>query len=328
MKTKILLTPDFDGNQYLENVYNILQDIEDVEVTITKSINLKKLTLGFNAFDFSVVNWLENSMVDNRNRISIASFAKFTVKFLILKIICKKIIYVRHNFYPHALIGTQAILAKNIIDFFVKSADQCLVHSGHLISKNVHYVPHPLYHFDEEIPTNGNEDYYIIFGRIVEYKAIDKLLVAWGEEKLLIAGKVDSIDYLDKLNNIITLRNLNNVTTATHYLSNTEAATKVSSSCGLIIAHSDDDMIVSGSFFFAASLGVPVFAIKTPFFEWLINTQGYVGLFVYDDIRQLINGISSHKKNVKNKNDILNSAQLLFGNDLVKKYWEKEIFKQ
>jgi len=64
------------------------------------------------------------------------------------------------------------------------------------------------------------------------------------------------------------------------------------------------------------------------FFKWLLDFYNFSGLFIYDDIRQLTNGISTHKKYVQNKNDILNSAQLLFGNDLVKKYWEKVIFKQ
>jgi len=48
----------------------------------------------------------------------------------------------------------------------------------------------------------------------------------------------------------------------------------VARSAALVMAHADDDVIVSSSFFLAMSLGVPVLAVATPFLEWIAPRIG------------------------------------------------------
>lgn len=99
----------------------------------------------------------------------------------------------------------------------------------------------------------------------------------------------------------------------------------VSASQGLILTHSDEDMIVSGSFFFAASLGVPVYAVKTPFFKWLKNTYNYPGLFIYDDIPALITGLNNHQE--IDRAALKTAARSLFGQDIVSAAWRTFLIK-
>lgn len=323
---KILFAPDFDQNQYIENIYNIIKSIDCVELTKVKHIVPGLIRSGVNHYDVSIVHWLENWLVNDVNdkRITLRAGMRFLLRLLVLKIISKKVIYVRHNIYPHSLNSRDGKIAKWLTDLACKLSDECVVHSGHL-GKKYTYVPHPLYKFQSQPDgvEQGKQNRFVIFGRIVEYKAIDKLLNVWPDAPLLIAGSVGSKSYVERLTTIKENRHLNNVDIDARFLSNEEAQLIVSNSRGLVLAHCEDDMIVSGSFFFAASLGVPVFAIRTPFMSWLKSEFNYSGLYLYDNLTDMVNSLNSGGFQEANYEKIGLDAQNLFGDQIVKQAFEK-----
>lgn len=323
---RVLFAPDFDQNQYIENIYNIIASAGSFELTRVKHITPKMILNGFNHYDFSVVHWLENWLVNDVNdkRLTFRSTLRFLLRLLVLKVISKKVIYVRHNVFPHSLTNRDGKIAKWLTDFACKVSDICIVHSGHL-DKNYTYVPHPLYKFETQTTINqvSKSEKFVVFGRIIEYKAIDKLLNVWGDIPLLVTGSVGSKPYVDQLANIKSSRALVNVDIDARFLSNEEAQSIVSNSKGLILAHCEEDMIVSGSFFFAASLGVPVFAVKTPFLSWLKSEFNYQGLYVYDNLSEMVSSLSSDKLERLDHGQIFSEAQKLFGDQVIRKAFKK-----
>lgn len=324
---KILFYPRFGENQYTENTYQCLQTFSS-DIQAIEPLNFSVLKSGFHHYDVAVAHWLDNTLVTEKKTISVISVTKFLIKLCLLKWVAKKIIYVRHNLYPHALQGRAANIAHCLINMACHFSDQCVVHSGHLVDSNTSYIPHPLYQLEtqHEVSSNHQAGAYIVFGRIVEYKAIDRLLESWEGAPLLIAGKVDSTVYLNQLQQIIMRRGLGeHVSLQARFISDQEATAAVSASRGLILTHSEEDMIVSGSFFFAASLGVPVHAVRTPFFEWLKNNYNYPGLFIYDDIPALIAGLNHHQE--IDRAALKTAACTLFGQEVVSAAWRNLLMK-
>lgn len=321
-KIKVLTTPDVNENQYVDNVARILRSIAKVELTVVDNINFNLIKHGYHTYDVAVIHWLENIVVSKAKRVSFRGTIKFFLKFLIIKFVSKKTIYVRHNIYPHALTGLSALVAKSLTSICMSLSDHRVVHSGHLANKHTTYIPHPLYSVEPANFSSKRRGYYIVFGRIAEYKAIDTLLSHWGTQLLLVAGKVDSQNYLSKLEEIVEKRSAKNIEIAAKFLSDDLAATYVLNSKGLIITHHDRDMIVSGSFFFAISLGVPVYAIETPFFKWLKNEYNFYGLTLYSDIESLVNSVNSSLECSFNSERIKQAAISHFGDGKIKKYWE------
>jgi glycosyltransferase involved in cell wall biosynthesis len=323
---KILFFPDFDQNQYTENIYRIIESIEGVNLTRVNGLPFNLMKQGYHHYDFVIVSWLENWLTDAKtHKLSLRTVLRFLLRVIMLKFIGKKLIYIRHNIYPHALDSRYGKLAAKLTDFACWLSDFTVVHSGHLDS-GYQYIPHPLYRFeqmlnDAELTSNN---FFVVFGRIIEYKAIDKLLSIWDSVPLLVTGSVGSQKYVEHLHLLKECRNLANVTIDARFLSNNEAQAIVSSSRGLILAHSEDDMIVSGSFFFAASLGVPVYALKSPFLTWLKSEFNYTGLRVFDDLQGMVNAIQTDQDLIDRK-QISAEAKQLFGDYAIKQAMEKLI---
>lgn len=324
---KILFFPDFDQNQYTENIYRIIESIEDVSIERVNDLPLNLVKRGFKHYDVAVVSWLENWLVDSKKKqLTLKTTIRFLSRIIVLKLVSKKLIYIRHNIYPHSFHGRTGKLAARITDFACWLAGHSIAHSGHL-GAGYKYVPHPLYSFDklsEDIQEVSSQR-YVIFGRIIEYKAIDKLLSIWQHIPLIIAGSVGSQSYVDKLIQLKSKRNLENVEIDARFLSDNEAKKIVSTSLGLILSHSEDDMIVSGSFFFAASLGVPVYAVKSPFLQWLKSEFDYSGLYVFDDLAELVKNLSQKTDVEIDRKKILAEAKIMFGDAAIKQGLEKLI---
>lgn len=321
----VLFFPDFDQNQYTENLHRIIGSIEGVNIQRDNRLAFGLLKHGFHHFDAVVVSWLENWLVDVKTkRLTVRTALRFLLRVMMLKFIGKKVIYVRHNIYPHSLNIRDGKIARWLTDIACKLSDVCVVHSGHL-DKNYTYIPHPLYKFQSQPDgvEEGKQNRFVVFGRIVEYKAIDKLLNVWSDAPLLIAGSVGSQSYVEQLTAIKENRHLTNVDIDARFLSNEEAQSIVSNSRGLVLAHCEDDMIVSGSFFFAASLGVPVFAVRTPFMSWLKSEFNYSGLYIYDNLSDMVNSLNSGGFQESNYEKIGLDAQNLFGDQIVKQAFEK-----
>src|SRR3546814_1969325 len=101
---------------------------------------------------------------------------------------------------------------------------------------------------------------------------------------LLVCGSCGDHDYKQKL----LACGKANVTIMAEFIPDELAKELILTSCGVVICHADDDMIVSGSIVFAISLGVPVLAIATPFVRWFHDTVNARMIVEATDIDDLI----------------------------------------
>lgn len=283
-------------NEYVENMRLLLSRFGDVGPVPRLSVaGLFKRALGrLERLDFVFVNWEENSIIDGRSgKISAVGVCKFFTKILWWKAIARQQIFVRHNHYPHHAAGEARKHARLLVDFAESLFTAAIFHSGHLSqTARRMYVPHPLYRCECIADLAGEEvgDYYVVFGKLLPYKKIDELIAAFPEGKrLLVFGACDSPHYVEKLR---ALAKGKDVEVRPGYVDSLTAQKLIARSKGVLIAHADDDMIVTGTYFFAVTLGVPVFAVATPFLEWAKNDGEIGGLAIFASVTDLANNLS------------------------------------
>lgn len=326
MGCKVLYYPGSDkSNRYLDLTVKSLLSIEDVEVT--RAYNRKVYftsplkNFQYKKYDVVIVNWLENQLRNRKGGFSLPGFFAFIYTFLYFRMLGKKLIYVRHNHYPHGMKGHSASLVAWIATQAAEFSDVKVCHSGHMAEADYRYVPHPLYDFSEPAheENNSSEGYYVIFGRIERYKNIKSVIEAWdSHSKLLIAGASSDDVYLAELMEKSRGRNIE---FSAGYIDEKEAQQLVNCSRGMIVANSDDNMIVSSSFFFAISCGVPVFAISTPFFEWLKKSRNFTGLKTFSSVEEMISTLDISRGVAPSRTEIKHQANLLFGDTVLQQCW-------
>ena len=277
-----------ESNRYTENFKKILSHFGE----IAEAPSLKKIfgNLSIRRFDVLILNWSDNNFVNGRTgRISFFGIAKEFLRVAIFKLMARKMIFVRHNVYPHSATGKSRETASKIIEAYEKCFDLCWVHSGHLVEDNRFYVPHPLYEVADHLPLATDhlhlpEKYFIVFGRILPYKKIDRLLeILPPDIHVVVCGSCPDQVYREKLQAF----NKPNITIIAEFIPDELARSLIERSSGMVICHADDDMIVSGSIIFSISLGVPVFAIETPFVHWFrdaVNDRMLVAASDFPDL--------------------------------------------
>jgi glycosyltransferase involved in cell wall biosynthesis len=241
------------------------------------------------SYDFIVVNWIENIIVNRKGNLSVFGIFKLILNILLIKLLSKKIIFVRHNNYPHNASPKKGPSVARIIDMVELFFDHSITHSGHNETKKRAYIPHPLYkHSNAKKKQNFKfNDYFLIFGRILPYKKIEKLIECIQSDiKLVIAGSSPDKAYVEKLQRLAIKKEIKIIP---EFISDEEAFSLAQESRGIVMTHNDCDMIVSGTFFYALSTGVPIYCLSTPFIEWAEKTQKVPGLHVSNDIPSLCN---------------------------------------
>jgi glycosyltransferase involved in cell wall biosynthesis len=261
------------NNRYTDNFKKILSQFGDIaEAPPLKRVLLK---FDFKRYDVLILNWTDNSFVNARKgTISLLGVMKEFFRIAVYKLVSRKTVFVRHNVYPHDAVGASREKAMRIIALYERCFDLCWVHSGHLAEDHRYYVPHPLYEVEQSasaLPAALQlpEKYFVVFGRIQSYKKIDKLVEMLPPDlHILVCGTCPDRQYKEKLESF----GKSNVTIMAEFISDELARDLIVRSSGMLICHSEDDMIVSGSIVYAISLGVPVFAVETPFITWFRNT--------------------------------------------------------
>jgi glycosyltransferase involved in cell wall biosynthesis len=240
---------------------------------------------GFKRNDFSVINWLETECLDrSTKRFSLVRAGSLLVKLLVLKVVTTKIVMVVHNYYPHGAAKSDIPRILRFMRLMEKLSDVVISHSGADVGR-YEYVPHPLYQFKSSSPSLQvpelaplqGKPYFIVFGRIMPYKNVHELMKVWpANMNLLIAGIVGDEAYVQQLR----AQASDNIHFAARELSDDEAKLVVEQSQAVIICHAEDNVVVSGTFFFAMSLKKHVIAMETPFMAWAAQTlpEGYVAV--------------------------------------------------
>jgi glycosyltransferase involved in cell wall biosynthesis len=281
----------------------ILSSFGRLEKLGTKSRALGLLRGSLQRVDLVVVNWEENAFVSGKTRgVSALGTIKLFFKIAAMKLFARRLVFVRHNHYPHATRPKSTSLARWLVDRYESLFDFVFVHSGaelaiHNGTAKRHYLPHPLY---RTIPDNSPEAqllnlpqrYFVTFGRIVPYKNIDNLMTAFPEvENLVVCGEVGNADYAASLGEI----KRSNIIYRPGYVSEEAAQALVTGSQAVVIAHHSASTIVSGTFFYALSLQRHVFAVRTPFLDWIAPRLGPDILTLADDVEHLCKLIESSK---------------------------------
>ncbi|WP_341743228.1 hypothetical protein [Azonexus hydrophilus] len=275
-----------------------------------------------------MANWIENCIVNEKGRISALGIARFIFKIILIKVMSRKSIFVRHNNYPHNSSTQTGLWAGRIIDIAEKAFDHVITHSGHNETTNRTYIPHPLYKFPVTVRNNKKSEhprnYFLIFGRILPYKKIETLVnVISPNVRVVIAGSAPDKAYVDYLCRLSAMKDIEIIP---RYISDEEVLDIAKKSLGIVITHNDKNVIVSGTFFYALSIGVPLYTVSTPFFEWACRNLDLPQLYVEKDIQ----GLSELLERRLKPHPPLDIAvkeliESLFGDEVIEKKWSKII---
>jgi glycosyltransferase involved in cell wall biosynthesis len=244
-------------------------------------------------FDVALVNWIEFDLVRRRDgALSAAGLARLLARVLLLRCVARRVVYVRHNNFPHGTRERDRERAQHALDRLERLFDAVLIHAGHAPAPHRRYVPHPLYRAAESglaadearLVATLPARYYAVFGRIARYKGIDRLLAHFPRERsLVVLGAVEEPDHAAELERLAGP----NVRILAGHVSDALAQAVVRASCGLVLSHAERDMIVSGSLFYALSLGTRVFAIENPALAWLRARIGPAHLHLASNVAAL-----------------------------------------
>lgn len=313
-------------NAYVERNKEILSRLGSVhELPRLRKIVVHPLQHLGARLDVAVINWWDNELVSEKTgKLSLPGLFGFLLKSGVIRLLTRKVIFVRHNNYPHHANRQAGPRIARLLDRLEALFSVSVTHSGHNTMARRLYAPHPLYRTsggkDAAVIPEPQGDYYVAFGRIQSYKKLEDLAENFPPNKrLIIAGPCQDSKYLRR---IAAAAHGKNIEIHAGYLAREEAERLVANAIGMVISHAEADMVASGSYFFALSLGVPVYAIRTPFFQWSENTFGPCGLHLYDSLELLRQGIETTDGH-SSREAIISYAARAFGDPMVAEHWRK-----
>lgn len=162
-----------DINSYPLRMQDILSDSFFINDLSFKREAIKLLSIRHFRKDIAIINWLENGFLNKNGTVSYLGTIRICMILLLLKIRFKKLLYVKHNHYPHNIESKSINKIKYLMKIIVRFADFAVIHSP--TEHNFTYLPHPLYKYPLKLsPSAISPDFerYIIFGRIARYKKL------------------------------------------------------------------------------------------------------------------------------------------------------------
>lgn len=313
---KIYYSPfENSGNDYCNRMKSFLSSYGEV-LPLNKS-NFIKLFFLIRIKDYIFLNWIENSIIKN-GKFNIFGFLKVFFLMILYRLSLGTLVFVKHNNYPHDCCEEDIKISMWAIKIFEKIANKVVIHSIPDLRGDYFYIPHPLYEeLEDPNLVNSDSDNYLIFGRILPYKKIEQVIEVFPRNKnLIIAGSCDNEIYLKKIKNICLSKP--NIEILPRFLEHNEIKSLVEKSAGILITHNDDDMIVSGSFFYAMTLKSKVYALETPFFKWAEKMMGRKYITLFKNLNELSTEILSdaYSESMKSQSNMID----LFGEKTMHKY--------
>ena len=313
-------------NAYVPRMHEILGRFGHVERFMRPRQFLDEVKRGrgrFQRYDATVFNWIENEFVDEATgTLPAINIVKVFLKTLVARLLSRRLILVRHNTYPHTVKLGHERAAEALVDRYERMFHVVFSHSGaHLEGKRL-YCPHPLYWqekqsadvSDSSILSELPGDYFVVFGRIAPYKQVIEMIRGFpAERQLVIIGSVTDKAYGAE---VAEAAQRPNVLYRPGYLTDAQAQRIITGSQGIVMAHAGDNTVVSGSFFFAMSLPVPVLAVETPFLNWVAPRVGPELLVVRPDLPALLEAARDYRRPAALE-QFLPRLQQLFGDDAV-----------
>lgn len=293
------------GNAYVTRMHDVLAQFGTVLQFIRPKQLVKEILSGkFKRYDLSIFNWTENEFLDARtHKISWINTAKVVLKIAFARAVSRRLVFFRHNLYPHSTLPQDELLAKRLLGWFEKFFSLVFVHSGAHLDDGRIYCPHPLYR-RATASTNGPvveanavgglpDEYFVVFGRIERYKNILELARNFPSQKnLLIVGPTSDEAYGQEIKAL----GRSNIFYRPGFLSEEAAQSIILKSSAIVLAHAGENTVVSGSFFYAVSLLVPVLAVQTPFLAWVAPRIGAELLVLAPDLKALVAAARDFKR--------------------------------
>ncbi len=276
---------DSGSNPYARRMQDIIAGCARLERFTLRECLRRGLRGNWLRFDVVILNWVENRLVSRASRrVSLQGVVRVALQLLLMRIFARRLVFVRHNLYPHRTAARSALLAQKLIDYYERCCDVAFVHSGDELTlrngpRARHYLPHPLYQRVDSVDPSALRArlglparYFLVFGRIVPYKRIEQLMARWpaAGPALVVCGEVGDQSY----SQLLATRTRDNIVYQPGLLAEEEAQALVLGAEAVIIAHAEPNTLVSGTFFYALSLHRPVVALRTAFLEWIAPRLG------------------------------------------------------
>lgn len=286
----VAILPEYAmSNAYLARMREVLSAVMEIQPLQGKA-RLRRMLRGEPArLDFIITNWAENDLVTATGRLSLLGLIRFVIRWAQLKLVARALIFVRHNRYPHLTRLRSARRAERVVDWCERLFDGAFIHSGApetVANERRFYVPHPLYHKEPVSPDAERfpEPYFVVFGRILPYKRLEHLMSRFPDNRrLVVFGEVGDRGYAEKLSAI----RRTHVVFSPGFREEPELRAVLSRAAAVVIPNADPDVIVSGTFFYAMTLRKPVFALRTPFLEWIGGRLGPDAVVLANDVEEL-----------------------------------------
>lgn len=305
-RVDVSIFPKNSTNAYLFRIKECFEQLEGVTV---RTIGVREI-LGSLADAIHrrrrvvIVNWIENFAV-KEGAFDVLGAVKVVAACLLMRLAYGRVAYCLHNYYPHGLKAEHRRYASRLISVIRLLVDVTYCHSP--MVREAEYVPHPLYDPKFDVLSAAKLNRFVMFGRIARYKKLEELVSVWPTSvSLLILGPCSDPEYLDYLKSIAC----ENIIFDVRYVPELEAKNEVARSAGLIVTHVGDEAIVSGSIFFAMSLGTTVYSTKNQFVSWAESILGSNVILGFDCVSSLIDGVRNLDINTSQFQEVQRSTVL------------------
>ncbi|MBO1273686.1 hypothetical protein J3L11_18835, partial [Shewanella sp. 4t3-1-2LB] len=268
--------------------------------------------------DIVILNFFENCIL---KKWPILHLTKAFFILVLLKVVVRKIIWIRHNYYPHDYKKEEHSTYYGVIcDLLYRFSTDILAHRPVPELGIMEYVPHPQYYCYSnscDSTKHNTQLSFLYFGQVKSYKGLTQLLNAWPSDyHLRMLGKSDSELLTLEIKKIISDRNLN-VTWENAFVEKKVLNDIILQSDYVIIPHIDDSMIVTGAAYHAISLGCNVILNESNFAKWFKSEYPFASNY---DRTSLMQTLSKCVKT--NRKDILDFVANKNGDIVLMSSWE------
>jgi beta-1,4-mannosyltransferase len=256
---------EMPSNKYVHNMRSILSQIQIVKDFPSPKLFYK---LFFEKDkDILFLNWVEDFSL----RKNIFYYIIWVFYMFLARILFKKIVWVKHNIVPHD--SSKSLRFKFMCWVLNKISDVKIAHKP---MQDYIFLPHPKYESNYDLLNKKRDIEYLFFGAIKPYKNLVTLLNTWPQEtSLCIRGYCNNETLEHEIRDLILTRRLN-VSFVNKYITDEELELLLYRTKFVLIPHMDEKMIVSGTFYHAASLGANIVVLNSSFGNFLKDNFKFV----------------------------------------------------
>ncbi|MBU3020867.1 hypothetical protein [Aestuariibacter sp. A3R04] len=245
----------------------------------------------------------------------------FVLTLLSLRLFSNKVVWVRHNYKPHN-ISAKSHFYRFVIWLLQTVADRIVtLEMTSNIDSSV--VKHPLYFRDRDIKQSLNitsdtqrDTDFLYFGSIKPYKRLDKLLSVWPVDKALrVLGFCADKQYAMLLYQLIERRGLQ-VDWNNEFVQDETLEQAVSDTRFVIMAHDDNAMISSGTFYMAISMGANVLCFDSAFARMKAREFPFVKIIDAENLAEQLSTLQ-----YEHPSSVLNQAVERYGEEAIRESW-------